>query len=103
MSQATDIAQPAPDAASASVMRNRPLITLALGHLTIDLYAGLLPVLFPLLAREYDLSLATVGLIALAYSGMGSISQPSLVGILDRGWLWLRDDRAHRHHTLGRS
>jgi len=70
--------------ASTSVMRNRPLITLALGHLTIDLYAGLLPVLFPLLAREYDLSLATVGLIALAYSGMGSISQPLFGWLADR-------------------
>ncbi len=67
--------------AKSSVIRNRPLITLALGHLTIDLYAGLLPVLFPLLARKYDLDLATVGLIALAYSGMGSISQPLF------GWL----------------
>lgn len=70
--------------ASTSVIRNRPLITLALGHLTIDLYAGLLPVLFPLLAREYDLDLATVGLIALAYSGMGSISQPLFGWLADR-------------------
>ena len=26
-----------------------------------------------------------------------------VVGVLDRGWLWLREDRAHRRHTLGRS
>ena len=79
MGQTPDTRHLTPD--TSSVIRNRPLITLALGHFTIDLYAGLLPVLFPLLARRYDLDLATVGLIALAYSGMGSISQPLF------GWL----------------
>lgn len=68
-------------ATSTSLIRNRPLITLALGHLTIDLYAGLIPVLFPVLSGRFDLSLATVGLVALAYSGVGSISQPLF------GWL----------------
>jgi FSR family fosmidomycin resistance protein-like MFS transporter len=77
------VAETAP-ATTASVIRNRPLITLALGHFTIDLYAGLLPVLFPLLERKYDLDLATVGLIALAYSGMGSISQPLFGWLADR-------------------
>jgi FSR family fosmidomycin resistance protein-like MFS transporter len=84
VSQATDTVQPTPSAATESIIRNRPLITLALGHLTIDLYAGLLPVLFPLLSKEYDLDLATVGLIALAYSGMGSISQPLFGWLADR-------------------
>ena len=68
-------------ASSGSLLGNRPLITLFLGHLTIDLYAGLIPVLFPVLSGRFDLSLATVGLVALAYSGVGSISQPFF------GWL----------------
>jgi len=67
-----------------SVLRNRPLITLFLGHMTIDLYAGLLPVMFPLLSRDYNLDLATVGLVALAYSGVGSISQPLFGWLADR-------------------
>ena len=67
-----------------SVLRNRPLITLFLGHMTIDLYAGLLPVMFPLLSRDYNLDLATVGLVALAYSGVGSISQPLVGWLADR-------------------
>jgi FSR family fosmidomycin resistance protein-like MFS transporter len=71
-------------AASTSIVRNRPLITLFLGHLTIDLYAGLVPVLFPVLSSEYDLDLATVGLVALAYSGVGSISQPLFGWLADR-------------------
>lgn len=67
-----------------SVLRNRPLITLFLGHMTIDLYAGLLPVMFPLLSRDFDLDLATVGLVALAYSGVGSVSQPLFGWLADR-------------------
>jgi FSR family fosmidomycin resistance protein-like MFS transporter len=67
-----------------SIFRNRPLITLFLGHFTIDLYAGLLPILFPLLADQYDLNLKTVGLVALAYSGVGSLSQPLFGWLADR-------------------
>ena len=68
----------------ASVLRNRPLITLALGHFTIDLYAGLLPILFPILSARFGLDLKTVGLVTLAYSGMGSISQPLFGWLADR-------------------
>ncbi len=79
MSVATSETEP-----TTSVLRNRPLITLFLGHMTIDLYAGLLPVMFPLLSRDYNLDLATVGLVALAYSGVGSISQPLFGWLADR-------------------
>ncbi|HMM41387.1 MAG TPA: MFS transporter [Thermomicrobiales bacterium] len=75
---------PPTTAPATSVIRNRPLITLFLGHMTIDLYAGLLPVLFPVLSRDYDLDLATVGLVALAYSGVGSVSQPLFGWLADR-------------------
>lgn len=63
------------------LVRNRPLMTLMLGHGTIDMYGGVLPVLYPLLTDTFDLSLSTVGLVSLAYSGMSSISQP-LFGLL---------------------
>jgi len=66
------------------VFRNRPLITLFLGHLTIDLYGGLLPVLFPVVASQFGLDLKTVGLLSLAYSGIGAISQPLFGWIADR-------------------
>src|SRR4030088_1545695 len=52
-----------------------------LGHLTVDTYAGVIPVLFPVLIGRFQLSLATVGLVSLAYSGMASVSQP-LFGVL---------------------
>ncbi|MDI3339301.1 MAG: MFS transporter [Sphaerobacter sp.] len=71
-------------AVTESALRNRPLVTLALGHFTIDLYAGFLPVLFPLLASRFGLDLKTVGLVSLAYSGVGSVSQPLFGWLADR-------------------
>jgi FSR family fosmidomycin resistance protein-like MFS transporter len=62
-------------------LRNGKLLTLMLGHLTVDSYAGIIPVLYPLLIGRFQLSLATVGLVSLAYSGMAAVSQP-LFGVL---------------------
>ena len=62
-------------------LRNGRLLTLMLGHFTVDSYVGVIPVLYPLLIGRFHLSLATVGLVSLAYSGMASISQP-LFGLL---------------------
>jgi MFS transporter, FSR family, fosmidomycin resistance protein len=62
-------------------LRNGKLLTLMLGHLTVDTYAGVIPILFPLLIGRFKLSLATVGLVSLAYGGMAAVSQP-LFGIL---------------------
>jgi MFS transporter, FSR family, fosmidomycin resistance protein len=62
-------------------LRNGKLLTLMAGHLTVDSYAGVIPILFPLLIGRFKLSLATVGLVSLAYSGMAAVSQP-LFGIL---------------------
>ncbi|HKV86831.1 MAG TPA: MFS transporter [Candidatus Dormibacteraeota bacterium] len=62
-------------------LRNGRLITLMLGHLTVDSYAGVIPVLYPLLIGRFSLSLATVGLVSLAYSGTAALSQP-LFGLL---------------------
>src|SRR5438270_10296307 len=62
-------------------LRNGKLLTLMLGHFTVDSYVGVLPVLYPLLIHRFQLDLATVGLVSLAYSGMASVSQP-LFGVL---------------------
>ncbi len=70
--------------AASRVLRNRPLLTLMLGHFTVDMYVGLLPVLYPLLTERFTLDLKTVGLVSLAYSGMASISQPFFGWIADR-------------------
>lgn len=65
-------------------LRNGRLLTLMLGHFTVDSYVGVIPVLYPLLIGRFKLSLATVGLVSLAYSGMAAISQPLFGIIADR-------------------
>jgi FSR family fosmidomycin resistance protein-like MFS transporter len=64
--------------------RNRPLITLMLGHLTVDTYIGLLPMLYPLLIDRFALDFKTVGLVSLAYTGMASLAQPFFGWVADR-------------------
>lgn len=70
--------------AALAVFRNRSLVTLMAGHFTVDAYAGLLPVLYPLLIHKFSLKLATVGLVALAYTGLASVSQPFFGMLADR-------------------
>ena len=65
-------------------LRNSRLLTLMLGHFTVDSYVGVIPVLYPLLIGRFRLSLATVGLVSLAYGGMAAISQPLFGLIADR-------------------
>src|SRR5881397_3065982 len=65
-------------------LRDGKLVTLMLGHLTVDSYVGVIPVLYPLLIGRFHLSLATVGLVSLAYGGMAAISQPLFGLIADR-------------------
>jgi FSR family fosmidomycin resistance protein-like MFS transporter len=67
-----------------AAFRNRPLMTLMLGHLTVDMYVGLLPVFYPLLIDRFALDLKTVGLVALAYTGVASLIQPLFGWIADR-------------------
>lgn len=55
-----------------------------LGHFSVDMYVGLLPVLYPLLTNRFALDLKTVGLVSLAYSGTAAISQPFFGWVADR-------------------
>src|SRR6188768_2039031 len=67
--------------AAVGILRNRALTTLMLGHFTVDMYVGVIPMLYPLLRGKFDLSLETVGYVSLAYGGAASLSQP-LFGVL---------------------
>jgi MFS transporter, FSR family, fosmidomycin resistance protein len=60
-----------------------------LGHLTVDSYFGIIPVLYPLLIGRFGLNLATVGLVSLAYGGTAAVSQPLFGALADRfGTRW---------------
>ncbi len=59
-------------------------MVLAGGHFTVDMYSGILPVMYPLLIGRFDLDLKTVGLVSLAYSGSASVSQPFFGWLADR-------------------
>lgn len=65
-------------------LRDGKLVTLMLGHLTVDSYVGVIPVLYPVLIGRFQLNFATVGLISLAYSGTAAVSQPLFGVIADR-------------------
>src|SRR5260370_3131568 len=65
-------------------LRNGKLLTLMLGHLTVDSYVGVIPVLYPILIGRFHLTLATVGLVSLAYGGMAAVSQPLFRVLADR-------------------
>src|SRR5947209_6913865 len=66
------------------LLKNKALLTLALGHFTVDMYSGMIPVLYPLFTDKFDLSLSRVGLVSLAYSGAASFSQPFFGHLADR-------------------
>jgi FSR family fosmidomycin resistance protein-like MFS transporter len=67
-----------------AILKNRALATLMLGHFSVDMYSGVIPVLYPLLTDKFALSLSTVGLVSLSYSGMASLTQPLFGWIADR-------------------
>jgi MFS transporter, FSR family, fosmidomycin resistance protein len=64
--------------------RNPALLTFMLGHFTVDLYSGLLPVLYPLMALRYGLSNREVGLVALSFMSAASLSQPLFGYLADK-------------------
>ena len=68
----------------AQFLRNGKLLTLMLGHFAVDSYVGVIPVLYPVLIGRFHLSLATVGLVSLAYGGTAAISQPIFGLLADR-------------------
>jgi FSR family fosmidomycin resistance protein-like MFS transporter len=66
------------------VVRNRALSTLMFGHFSNDLFAGVLPILFPAFKDEFHVSNAQLGFVTLAYAGMASLCQPLFGHLADR-------------------
>lgn len=55
-----------------------------LGHFTVDMYGGILPIMFPTFADQFGLSNQAVGYIALAFTAAASLSQPFFGYVADR-------------------
>ena len=74
----------------AAGLLNRGLLMLMAGHFTVDLYGGLLPVLYPILREQLALDLGAIGLIATLFTTALSVSQPLFGLFVDRfGSRWL--------------
>ncbi len=64
-----------------SLFRNRSLLAATLGHFSVDMYSGMLPLILLALTDPLGLTYAQVGLVAMVFSVTSSISQPFF------GWL----------------
>lgn len=71
-----------------SLFRNRSLLAATLGHFSVDMYSGMLPLILLALTDPLGLSYAQVGLVSMVFSVTSSISQPFFG--------WLGDRRYHR-------
>jgi len=74
-------------------MRLRRLLLLFFGHMTSDMYPGMLSPLLPLILERYGLSMATAGVLIMVLQGFCNLSQP-FVGFLNdhhpmKSFLWL--------------
>jgi len=73
-----------------SLIFNKYLWTLTLGHFTIDLYSGAMPVVLLYLTTSLGLTLGQIGLLSALYSLCSSLSQPIFGYLSDRyGGRWL--------------
>jgi FSR family fosmidomycin resistance protein-like MFS transporter len=66
------------------LLAHRALAVFMMGHFTVDMFGGLMPVLYAIMADEFDLSNADIGLIALSYTAASSLSQPLFGYLADR-------------------
>jgi FSR family fosmidomycin resistance protein-like MFS transporter len=66
-------------------VRTRPLVFVALGHLSVELCSQFLPVLYPVLIATLGLSYTQVGIIAMV-AGIGTSLMQPLFGYLADRW-----------------
>ena len=67
-----------------SLLLNKFLWALTLGHFSIDLYAGAMPVVLAALAGSMRLSFEQIGLVSALYTLCSSVSQPFFGYLSDR-------------------
>ncbi|MGQ9677048.1 MAG: MFS transporter [Chloroflexota bacterium] len=67
-----------------SVVLNPQLLSLSIGHGTVDAYANLLPMMYPMLTVALGLNYSQVGLAVALYTLSASLSQPLFGYVADR-------------------
>jgi FSR family fosmidomycin resistance protein-like MFS transporter len=67
-----------------SLLRNPTLIAATLGHFSVDMYSGMLPLVLLALTDPLGLSYSQVGLVSMAFTVASSVSQPLFGWIGDR-------------------
>lgn len=67
-----------------SVAANPQLLSLSVGHFTVDSYANLLPMMYPTLTATLGLNYSQVGLAVALYTLSASLSQPLFGYLADR-------------------
>jgi FSR family fosmidomycin resistance protein-like MFS transporter len=58
------------------IARSRALVVLMLGHFSNDMMGGVLPMLFPIMKLQFELTNAQLGLVTLAFTATSSLTQP---------------------------
>ncbi len=67
-----------------SLLRNPAVLAATLGHFSVDMYSGMLPLILLALTEPLGLSYSQVGLVSMAFTLASSISQPVFGWIGDR-------------------
>ncbi len=67
-----------------SLLRNPSVVAAMLGHFSVDMYSGMLPLILLALTDPLGLSYTQVGLVSMAFSISSSLSQPIFGWIGDR-------------------
>ncbi|MCW5852371.1 MAG: MFS transporter, partial [Anaerolineae bacterium] len=71
-------------------LRNRALMAVTLGHFSVDMYSGMLPLILVALTEPLHLSYAQVADVSLAFALASSLTQPYFGWLADRvGGRWL--------------
>ncbi len=67
-----------------SILRNPAIVAATLGHFSVDMYSGMLPLILVALTEPLGLSYYQVGLVSMAFTLASSLSQPIFGWIGDR-------------------
>src|SRR4051812_34881121 len=65
-------------------LRNRALMAVTLGHFSVDMYSGMLPLILVTLGDTLSLSYGQIGLVSSAFTLTSSLTQPLFGWLADR-------------------